>query len=363
MRRCLGLLLMVAMLAGCSVRTIGAPTGHTTLYATFDDAQNLVPGHSVQMADIKVGSVTGVKLVSGYKARVSMSIKDGVHIPQGTSAEVAVTSLLGENYVKLTLPAGGSLAAGPYMADHAYFQQTSVQPQFEQVVGQAGALIKAVAGNDVGTILNTSATALGGNGEKLNSLVAKSGSLIQVFADNKKQLADATDQLAKLSRSLAAGQDQLAAAPDALAKTTKLIDDNKTKILATIQKLTGAARQVNDQVLAGRVQRLRTLIHDLDPVLATFGNSRQALTNLVNGLEEFTRKLPSATYDGQLLLYPILKFVLPNGTVFPPVAGNGATSKSSTSAPTTPSAPGWKLPVGLQNILPKLNNLFGGGGR
>ncbi len=359
MRRYLPLLVALLALAGCSIRTIGGPTGHTTLYATFDDAQNLVAGHSVQMADIKVGSVTGVKLVSGYRARVSMSIKDGVKIPVGTSAEVAVTSLLGENYVRLTLPPGGSLGQGPYMADHAYFSQTSVQPQFEQVVGQAGELVKAVASNDVGAIVDTSATALGGNGEKLNSLVAKSSSLLKVFADQRVQLAQATQQFARLSQSLSEGKDQLGAAPGQLAKTTKLLDDNKAKILSTIAKLTDAAQQLNVKVLDGRTQRLRTLIRDLDPVLATFGTSRRQLTDLVSGLVEFTQKLPKATYDGQLLIYPILKFMLPNGSLFPPVSSSPSSSSSAPSAKS--STPTWQLPEGLKSILPKLNSLVGGG--
>jgi phospholipid/cholesterol/gamma-HCH transport system substrate-binding protein len=354
-------LLAMVTLAGCSIRTIGGPTGHTTLYATFDDAQNLVAGHSVQMADIKVGSVTGVKLVSGYKARVSMSIKDGIKVPQGTTAEVAVTSLLGENFVRLTLPPGGSLSQGPYMADHAYFSQTSVQPQFEDIVGQAGTLIKAVAGNDVGTIVNTSATALGGNGEKLNSLVAKSSELIKIFASQREQLGTATQQFAKLSQSLAQGKDSLGAAPGQLAKTTKLLDDDKTKILSTISKLTDAAQQLNVKVLDGRVQRLRTLLRDLDPVLATFGGARGQLTDLVSGLAEFTQKLPKATYDGQLLVYPILKFMLPNGSLFPPVSSSTSKTATSSSTSSSSSTPTWQLPDALKNLLPKLGNLVGGG--
>src|SRR5690606_39115259 len=69
--RVLVLLAAVAALlvSGCSYQTAGVPKGDLTLTATFDDVQQLVAGHSVQMADITVGSVTKVELV-GYKARV-----------------------------------------------------------------------------------------------------------------------------------------------------------------------------------------------------------------------------------------------------------------------------------------------------
>lgn len=342
------LLLVVAFVlavSGCSLRTIGAPTGHLTLTGTFDDAQNLVAGHSVKIGDVNVGSVTDVRLVPGYKAKVTMSIKDGLHIPVGTTAEISVTSLLGENYVKLTLPPGGDMSHGPFMADHAAFAQTSVQPAFEQVVGQAGTLIHAISGNDIGTIVDAGAGALGGNGQNLHNIIAKSTTLLQIFADQRKQLGDAVGQFATLSRSLAGGKDQLDQAPGEIAKTTKLLNDNKDRILTTVQKLTDVAKQLNDKVLTGRVDELRALVAELGPVLAQFGDNRQALTTLVQGLVTFTRKLPLASYDGQLLLYPILKFVLP-GQPNPaqPPAGNAS----------SPAAPSLQAPSWLKNVLPNL---------
>ena len=58
------LLLVVAValaVSGCSYQTAGAPKGDLTLTATFDDAQGLVAGHSVQMSDITIGTVTKVE--------------------------------------------------------------------------------------------------------------------------------------------------------------------------------------------------------------------------------------------------------------------------------------------------------------
>lgn len=340
-------LVMVLALSGCTgnYRTIGGPTGNLTLTATFSDVQSLVPGHSVQMGDVKIGSVTRVQLVSGYRARVTMSIRNGVRIPVGTTAEISVTSLLGENFVKLTLPPGGDMTRGPFMADHAAFAQTSVQPAFEQVVGQAGNLIAAVSGDDIATIVDSSATALGGNGENLHDIIAKSASLLQIFSDQRTQLATAVQQFATVSKALADGRDQLAQAPDQLAKTTQVLNDDKTKIVDTVAKLTAVAGQLNDKVLIGRVDELRTLISRLGPVTAEFGDNRTALTDLVTGLVTFTQKLPLATYDGQLLLYPILRFVLPGQTR--PINLTGRQYSS-------------QLPPFLQNLLGGNQNLLGG---
>ncbi|NED57475.1 MCE family protein, partial [Micromonospora aurantiaca] len=83
MGRRLLLVMVAAVLAvsGCSYKTAGAPKGDLTLTATFDDAQGLVAGHSVQMSDITIGTVTKVEL-AGYKAKATLSIEDDVKIPK-----------------------------------------------------------------------------------------------------------------------------------------------------------------------------------------------------------------------------------------------------------------------------------------
>ncbi|HEY8480394.1 MAG TPA: MlaD family protein [Spirillospora sp.] len=309
------LLAVAAALAvsGCSYQTAGAPKGDLTLTATFDDVQQLVAGHSVQMSDITIGTVTKVELV-GYKARVTMSIKDDIKIPKGTRAEIRVTSLLGENYVELQIPPGRSMSSGPFLADGGVITDTSVQPSFEEVVGQAGPLVKALAGNDVATVVNAGATALDGNGEKLNKTIAQASGLLKMFADQRRELGESVDRFARLGRSLAEGDDALERAPGRIERTTRLLNENKEEILRTVDRLTRLARELNDKVLETRIARFRRLLDDVDPVLRTLAVNRKRLTDLVNGLVEFSEKLPRASYDGQLLLYPLLRLVWSDGS-------------------------------------------------
>ncbi|WP_433334178.1 MCE family protein [Spirillospora sp. CA-294931] len=344
------LLLVVALavvISGCSYKTAGAPRGKLTLKATFDDVQGLVPGHSVMMSDIKIGSVTGIGLDKRtYRATVTISIKDGHQIPRGTRAEIKVTSLLGENYVDLMLPPGGRMDRGPFLASGNSIDNTSVQPAFEQVVGQAGPLLKSLAGNDVATVVNTGATALNGNGHRLNTTIAKSGDLLKVFADQRAELGRSIDQFARLGRSLAKGSDALNRAPGELERTTALLNENKGKILDAVEKLTKMSYELNDKVLEGRVGRFRTLLKDLDPVLAQLGDNRKRLTDLVNGLVTFEGKFPRAVWDGQILLYPLLRIVWPDGTPVFPGLGQETRSKQ-------------KLPKDVRGTLPDLDKLWG----
>ena len=371
MRR--GLLLLVALtlaVTGCSYQTAGAPKGDLTLNAWFTDVQGLVAGHSVKMSDVTIGSVTKVALgtepkTRTYMSRVTLSIEDHVKIPKGTRAEIKVTSLLGENYVDLRLPPGGGMDRGPFLRTGDMIDQTSVQPAFEQVVGQAGPLIQALAGNDVATVVNAGATALDGNGPKLNKTIAQAGDLLRMFAEQRRELGESVDRFARLGRSLAKGSDALNKAPGQLARTTRMLNDDKDKIIKTVDRLTRMARELNDKVLEGRITRFRALLRDIDPVLQRLGSERKRLTALVDGLALFTDKLPRASYDGQLLLYPIVRLVWPNGTpILPGLSapppnkkkrpGGGGGGSGGGGTPTIPDQ--------LEGALPDLDAILGGRG-
>jgi phospholipid/cholesterol/gamma-HCH transport system substrate-binding protein len=119
------------------------------------------------------------------------------------------------------------------------------------------------------------------------------------------------------------------------------------------------AHELNDKVLEGRIRRFRALLNDVDPVLRQLGNDRKRLTALVDGLVEFSDKLPKASYDGQLLLYPIVRIVWPDGTpIFPGLS----------APPKTKKAPGArqdgtpKLPKEFEGALPDLDEILGGRG-
>ncbi|ROO89748.1 phospholipid/cholesterol/gamma-HCH transport system substrate-binding protein [Actinocorallia herbida] len=309
MRRLVPLLAAAALVAGCSPSTLGAPTGDVTLVATFPDVQNLVAGHSVQMSDIPIGSVVSVKRV-GYQAEVRFSIEDDYRIPEGAAAEIAQTSLLGENYVELTLPDGSDMTTGPFLRDGARITRTSVAPQFEQVAGDAGRILEAISGDDLATLVNETATALDGQGPALNKMVAQSADLVAAFAEQRDDLGRAIGRLADLGETLKAHNGTLRTSR--INETIGLIERNKTEILGTVEDLTKTARRLNDKVFAGRAEKMRLLIKRLDPTLATLGGSSDKISALVKSLVGFQEVLPKVVWDGQLMVYGALKLGLYN---------------------------------------------------
>ncbi|MER7541687.1 MCE family protein [Spirillospora sp. NPDC127506] len=238
---------------------------------------------------------------------------------------------------------------GPFLASGSAITDTSVQPAFEEVVGQAGPLIQALAGDDVATVVNAGATALDGNGQKLNKTIAQASDLVRMFARQRIELGESIDRFAKLGRSLAKGDDALSEAPGQLERTTRMLNDDKEKIIKAVDRLTEMAHELNDKVLVGRIARFRRLLNDLDPVLQQLGGNRKRLTAVVDGIVAFSYKIPLASYDGQLLLYPILRITWPDGRpIFP-----GLSEKPEKTAAT-------KIPKKLDEALPDLEKILGG---
>jgi phospholipid/cholesterol/gamma-HCH transport system substrate-binding protein len=327
MRRLL-LIVVLALIGagGCSYQTAGSPQGGRVVSADFTDVQNLVVGHAVQIAGVRIGTVTGVRVVgsgSDYRARVTMSLRKGIEVPVGTTAQLSITSLLGENYVNLQPPAG--LDSGPYLADHAQITSTTVVPAFEQVVGKAGPLLTALSGNDISTIVDAGSTAFGGRGPELQKMIGQTNQLLGLFAAQRAKLDGSVNDLARLGHDLAKGQDELSKLPASLAQTTKVLSDERYQLLDTISKITALARTTNDTVLVGRTDELRRMITELGPVISTLASDKTNLGGLITNMQAFVEKVPRAVYNGQLLLYPILNLSTGSGSG----SGSGSTKQAA----------------------------------
>ncbi|GIH74024.1 MCE family protein [Planobispora longispora] len=298
----------LSMAAACSLQSFGAPSGDLTLVATFDDVQSLVVGHSVQISDVRVGSVTDIRL-EGYRAKVTMSVEDGHRVPEGTSATVAKTSILGENYVELNLPAGKDMTTGPFMADGATISETSVEPDIEQVTQRAGPLIDALGAQDVNAILDAAATGIGGKGEDLNRLLRQTTEVTAAYAESRRDLARTIDGLAKLGDELAKGSDELDKLPGSVEAATARLNHGRKHVKKTLRELTALAREVNATVYPRHAARLRELLRELDGVSTSMVRGKEDLKVLISRVQRFI-DMPPIVVNGQLLTYVWLKGIL-----------------------------------------------------
>ncbi|MFB4275107.1 MULTISPECIES: MCE family protein [unclassified Nonomuraea] len=306
--RLLAGLAALAVTASCSLQTLGATTGDLTLHAVFDDVQSLVTGHSVQISDVRVGTVTGIRL-QGYRARVTMSIQSAHRVPEGSTATVAKTSVLGENYVQLAPPAGRDLATGPYLKDGATIAETSVEPDIEQVTAKAGPLIEALGAQDVNAILDAASTAFAGQGDEVNRLIKQTAEVTDAYAAARRDLGTSIDALARLGDDLAEGSAELDRLPGTLASATARLAHGRRHVKKAIVALTRLAEEANLTVYPRHAARLRTLLRELEAISSSMQRGKEDLKALVAKLQKFI-DAPPITVNGQVLIYVWLKGVL-----------------------------------------------------
>jgi phospholipid/cholesterol/gamma-HCH transport system substrate-binding protein len=118
-----------SLVAGCGPglqsfsigRGVSGPSYRLT--AVFTDATGLPVGGRVELHDVTIGRVQSLS-TSGFRAYVHMVISKSAQLPVGTTATLALTTPLGEEYVNLVPPKtvdAGYLASGATIsADDTY---------------------------------------------------------------------------------------------------------------------------------------------------------------------------------------------------------------------------------------------------
>lgn len=289
------------LLSGCDVQTATAPRGDLTLYATFDDAQDLTRGHFVQLSNVVVGSVEALEL-DGYQARVRVGIEDGRSIPVGTRAVIRRTSLLGEHFVDLVPPAGFDPVKGPFLQDDDELAETATQLDVEQLAERALAVVGAVSGPDLGSVVQAGSEALGGRGATLNRAIAQTSDIVSSLDDQQAAIATTIDSLAALGADVAPSSDALTALIDELSAATATVTANRDRLVVTVDTLVDLARITTQDVFEPNTARIVELLRQANPLLGALAARTDALTELIDNLVQFNGRLPEVVSNGQVLI-------------------------------------------------------------
>ncbi|HYF47520.1 MAG TPA: MlaD family protein [Acidimicrobiales bacterium] len=290
--RLLGLVAVVALLgSGCSLRTAGSPRGDLELTAEFDDVANLVVGHSVQVADVTVGTVTDIELIDNRRARVTMSIEDGMEFPVGTSAALSKTSLLGEQYIELRVPDPDTPVIEERMlASGDEIGETLITAEFETVTERAIEFLGAISADDIGTITSTGARAVGGRGQELNQLLQDLTTVVADLDSQRLEITRTIDGFAQLGEDLADGEDQVVTLIDDLSDASVTLARNRQRIIGALRGIRDMTQVTNRAVLAEHTEEIVSTIQDLDPILSTLAGQRPLVEEV---LDTVTRFLPA----------------------------------------------------------------------
>ncbi|MDR0352372.1 MAG: MlaD family protein [Opitutaceae bacterium] len=268
--------------------------------ATFASLRELKPGDAVRMAGVPIGRVETVGLAQG-RAQATLFINDAIAIASDATATIAMSGLIGSNYISLDL---GTPSAAPVPPGGTL--RTKDTPDLNQIMAEFGGI-----GQDIKNTIGQISGALGSGAEGGGGLIKTIESMVN---ENRDKLAHTMTNLEDITARLRNGEGTLGklindpAAYDNLLAAVREIKDAATGAKTFMNDAQGLFSQVkNGQGTLGMllyddataahlrtsVANLRQLTEKLNNENSTFG---QLITNdeLVRDVKLTLRKIDRA---------------------------------------------------------------------
>jgi phospholipid/cholesterol/gamma-HCH transport system substrate-binding protein len=293
--------LLALGLTGCS---ISGGSGQRTATAVFGDVGDLANGAQVQMADVPVGSVRSIAL-DGSKAKVTLAFDDNARIPADVSASINRTTILGDQFVELSVPkseTGAGAASATQLADGAVIHKTSVVPDVEQFIQAGSDVFGAVSTTELEQIVQAGGQGFTGQEANLKSFLADLSTVTQGYAQHTDEITQAVNGLDSLSSTLAPTSSASATALDNLAQTVSILAKNANQFETLLQSLDNVSTQ-GRSILENYYPQIVTQLQTLQAVSSQLAQHQADLAGLLSEIPVADNALPQAVRNGYVQLY------------------------------------------------------------
>jgi phospholipid/cholesterol/gamma-HCH transport system substrate-binding protein len=220
--------------------------------AYFAEAGGLHAGAPVQVAGLRIGQVSAVKL-DGAQVVVTFDVDKSVHLGDRSEANIRTKTLLGAKVLQVTPRGDGDLSAPIPL------ERTRSPYQLPDALGDLSTTITGLNTNAVSDALAT---------------------LSQTFQDTPPDLKAAVDGVARFSQTLDTHDQQL------------------RNLLANANKATS--------VLSERADQVAGLVADTNALLAELQTQSAALDQISGNLSAFAKQLSGFIGDNRAQLHPAL---------------------------------------------------------
>jgi phospholipid/cholesterol/gamma-HCH transport system substrate-binding protein len=272
--------------------------GATVTYrAEFTDVTGLVDGDDVRIAGVRVGSVSGIRVVRRSVAEVTFTVRSDRPLPASATAAIRYRNLVGQRYVALAQgpgDVGGRLPEGGVIP----LERTASALDLTVLFGGFQPLFQALDPAQVNRLSYEIVRVLQGEGGTIEDLLASTGSLTATIAakdavigrlitnlnavlgvvdQRDRQLSTTIAELQRFISGLAADRraigDSLAGINDLAAATAGLLTEARPPLRADIDQIGRVSKNLNDSrdVVDGVLQRLPTKLAAITRT-ATYGS-------------------------------------------------------------------------------------------
>ncbi len=280
----LAAVLAVSLIGGVAVviqRTFFRPTAITAYFTT---ATAIYPGDEVRIAGVKVGTIESIRPV-GTQATMTLHVDRGIRVPADAKAVIVAQNLVSARYVQLT-PAYES---GPAMGDGAVIpvERTAVPVEWNEVKEQLMRLATelgpqgGVSTGSVGRFIDSAATALDGNGDKLRQTLAQLSGVGRILADGSGDIVNTITNLQTFVTALRDSNEQIVQFQDRFATLTSVVDDSRSDLDAALKNLSDVVGETT-RFIEGTRDRTAEQIQRLANVTQNLSDHRLALENVLH---------------------------------------------------------------------------------
>ncbi len=279
-------------------------TGSTNGYsAVFNDASRLKSGDSVRIAGIRVGTVDDVALQPDRKVLVKFDTDRNIRLTTGTQASIKYLNLVGDRYMELgdapaestkILPAGSQIPV----------ERTAPALDLDLLLGGLKPVIQGLNPQDVNALTGSLVQILQGQGGTLESLFSKTSSFTNSLADNNQVIEQLIDDLRTTLDTLSKDGDQFSGAIDRLESLVDGLSADRDPIGTAIESLNNGTTSLAD--LLGRANPpLDGTIDQVAKLAPILQNDKDRLDATIQRLPGIYKKLARVGAYGAFFPYYI----------------------------------------------------------
>jgi phospholipid/cholesterol/gamma-HCH transport system substrate-binding protein len=282
-------LFLTAILA----QTIGniSFSAQSSYRARFTDVTGLISGSDVRIAGVKVGQVSGIKVIDTKYAEVSFKVNKGVKLYTTTNARIRYLNLIGGRFLSLEEGVNDSAQAA-VLPSHGEIPVSQTQPPLDLTVLFNGfkPLFAALNPHDVNDLAYEIIQTLQGEGGTLDELLIRTASLTNTIADRDAVIGDVITNLNTVLATVDARDSQLDQLIVQLQRLFSGLSQDRQAIgdsLVNIDNLTSDFSGLLADArapLAGDITRLNTVATQLAGQKDALGKQLQAIPNTLNSV-------------------------------------------------------------------------------
>ncbi|HEV7207011.1 MAG TPA: MCE family protein [Jatrophihabitans sp.] len=264
-------------------------------------------GDIVTYRSVIIGEVTDAAGTSGGGATAQLLIDPhaAAEIPASVTAVAVPASLFGTTKVELLPvrdPSGPRLREGSVIAA----DRSPAAESLQTALANAYTLLTAVHPAQLDAALSALATALDGQGGRLNTLIYEADRYLRKLAPSLPQLDDVIESLATVTDEIARNAPSLLSALANTLVVAKGILADRQAVAGLLAAGPTAADNARRLLSPRTVDNIVTVLVGQQPVTAALGANPQALPDTIHGFKQFADTFDQTLTSGSLKVNVLL---------------------------------------------------------